>query len=130
MNSGIDYTAWRFWWDVLQTCFLAAITIYIWWVNRDRVTQSRITQLKDDTAKTVGGIRQEIGELATRLTRVEADCCHMPGHDDLGKIYERINGVSAEVADVSSEISEVSGEMKAMRRSLDLITQHLMEEKR
>ncbi len=115
----LDYVAWRFWWDLVQTGATLAVGAYVWFVNRDRVTHSRITVLEQTVDKRLDGAE-------ARLAKVEADCGHLPKHGDLARVYDRINGVAGKVGDVGSAVSELGGEMRAMRRSIDLINQHLI----
>lgn len=60
-------------------------------------------------------------ELGKRIAEIESDSKHAPKHGDLSKIYERLNTVAGKVDDQG-------GELRAIRRSLDLINQHLLNQ--
>ena len=109
----MDYEAWRFWIDGLQTVLTAALGVYVWLVNRTRVNAARISKMEDE-------IDGRLDEAENRLTKVESDVEHGPTRNDLGRIHTRIDDVAAAVA-------RIEGESHAATRSLDLIHQHLLE---
>ena len=111
----MDYTAWRFWIDILQTALTAAVGIYVWLVTRTRVNAARIQRLEGEIDGRLDGHDQ-------RLTRVESAVEHGPKREDFGKIHKRLD-------EVANAVSRIEGENHAMARSLDLINQHLLERK-
>lgn len=108
----IDYTAWKFWLDVLQVVFTAAIGIYVWVSNRTAVNTKRIAKLEGD-------LDERLDEQEVRLTRVEEALRHAPTHEDLKRIHARID-------DVASGVSLVSGKIGETTRTLTLIHEHLL----
>lgn len=154
--TAIDYTAWRFWWDIIHAALLLAFGLYTWFVNRDRVTHARISNLKETTTKRIDEVEkttrehtdaawresvkavdkarreadEHLDEHDERLAKVEAECCHLPKHDDLGRVYDRINGVDAKVGQVGEAVAALGGEMQALRHSVNLINEHLINRDR
>ena len=154
MIESIDYGAWRFWWDVIQTMATIIVGIYVWLATRDRVTNSRIGALEKTSREGDATVMQDLGarisvleatsrdgdaavrrelgarvdDVEHRLVGVESTCTLMPTHKDLSGIYERINCVDAKVASVGNAVAEVGGEMRAMRRVMDLINEHLISQ--
>lgn len=108
----LDYTAWRFWWDVVQTLILAAIGVYTWLSNRTRVNASRIQSLEHD-------IDQRLDTQGDRLTRVEEAIRHGPSHEDLKRIHQRMD-------ETNNAVGELVGELKAIRPTLQLIHEYLL----
>lgn len=110
-----NYSAWRFWLDIFQLLITGAIGFYVWISNNQRVTSKRIGILESEIDHRLDGHE-------SRLSAVEATCQLAPNHNDLNQVYERINAVS-------DGMNNLAGEMKAMRRSVDLIHQHLLAQK-
>ena len=109
----MNYEAWRFWIDILQTVLTAAVGVYVWLVTRTRVNAARISKMEDDLDARLDGHDR-------RLTRIEGAVEHGPTRDDLGRIHTRIDEVAAAIA-------RIEGESHAAARNLDLIHQHLLE---
>lgn len=105
-----DWNAYRFVFDVLQTLFMAALGIYAWWTSRSRATTSAINQVE---------IRME--ELNRRVDKVEHDISHLPDHDDIGDIHEKVN-------QVATTMSNVQGELGQMNKTLGLINEYLLNQ--
>jgi hypothetical protein len=106
----LDYDAMKFWFDVFLSICLVASLIYNWIDKKSRVNKAEIEVLTS-----------EMIAINNRLLVVEADMRAMPSHEDLGRLYERINGMSADV-------SEMAGAIKAMTNQLSMINQHLISE--
>lgn len=98
MTPEMDYTAARFWMDVLQSAGVILLGIYTWWVNREKVTSSRFTALE------------------TRLTKVEASggCSQ---HAEL----------DVRVRQVEVVVGRIDGRMEGVGNALDNIQNFLME---
>ncbi|MCP3941534.1 MAG: hypothetical protein GY710_08645 [Desulfobacteraceae bacterium] len=105
INPKIDYAAWRFWVDVGQYIFGIIIAFYIWFSNRAKATD-----------KDVQGVKKDMGKIESRVTKLEAGSI---SHDDLGKVYERMNKVS-------DQMSELTGTTKGIKGTVDIIQEHLL----
>ncbi len=108
----LDYTAWRFWWDIIQTLILAAIGVYTWISNRTRVNSSRIQSLEHD-------IDSRLDSQGDRITRMEEALRHAPSHEDLKRIHRRMDETAA-------ALNALAGEFKAVQHTLHLIHEHLL----
>lgn len=64
-----------------------------------------------------------LDEVNDRLARVEQDARHAPSHEDLKRMHVRLDTLS-------EELREIKGEFHGARRTLDLIHQHLLSERR
>lgn len=80
------------------TLLMVANTIFIWRANRSAAKQS------------------EIRDLESRICCLEESCIN---HDDLGKVYDRIN-------DVNAQVSELNGTTKGIKAAVGLIHNHLL----
>ncbi len=82
----MNYEALDFWWKVGITVMHAGVWLYLYLLNRNRVTNERIGKMEDSMTST-------LGTHSDRISRLEKDVSHSPTHDDLGKLYERMNGL-------------------------------------
>lgn len=85
---------------------------WMYLANRNKVTNARITELKED-------IDVKMDEHSDRLARLEQDNKHAPTLEDLGRLHQRID-------DVAGAIKHIEGHTAAQTRTLDLIHQHLL----
>lgn len=108
----MNYEAWNFWW-------LAALTVgqLLWFgwsylTSRDRVTNTRITELEDE-------LKLDIDDAKTRLTTVEAQLDAV----SLKRIHARID-------EVANRVALIEGSLEAQTRVLNLVYQSLIREPR
>ncbi len=87
--------------DIFQFLLLGGIGLYSWRANRDRAQ------------------REEVDAIAQRLTVIEQDIKHMPGHDHLQSLATRME-------DLHRDVASISGGMEGIRRAVDLINEHLL----
>ena len=80
------------------TLLMVANTFFIWRANRSAAKQT------------------EIRDLESRICRLEVSSVD---HDDLGKVYERIN-------EVSDQVSKLNGTTKSISQGVAMIHQHLL----
>lgn len=104
----LDYTAFRFWFDVFLAVLFAGNWVYTWLTNRHRVNKTEIQE-----------VRQELVKVVSRIDIVEERMNGAPTHTDLSNIYNRMNGMS-------ENISEMTGSLKAMTAQLSLINDYLL----
>lgn len=126
----MDYEAYKFWFDVVQTVALFGIGLHQFLVNRQRVTARALERLRkhiDDSITKVEGdmavhdqrIDNRVGEMEGGLQRIEGEIKHAPNHDDLKRIHARLDDVGAHVANID-------GGVEAMKGTLDVIHQYLL----
>ncbi len=99
-----DYTAARFWWDVIITILLGANVVFTWITARTKVNTDEIKHTKDQ----LSAIREEMRSVDERLKAAI-------GHPELKPIYDRINNMD-------KQLGEINGKM----HTLDLIHEFLM----
>lgn len=109
---GLDYGQMRFWFDLVQTCFFIGLAIYTWIVNRTKANKSAIDM-----------VDARVGAIQERVTLLENDVRHLPDHDDLGAIHEKVNVIAA-------GMGQIQGELSALNRTLALINEHLLNGKK
>jgi len=152
----VNYDAWKFWFEVGQFMIVSALSVFLWISRRDQVSSKKLQALGDKMTESVAALKQEcaasekdvdkrldgvsdrltavetkcraanhpeilkrLNIISGRMTKVEAAVKNAPGHNDLAQAYERINAVAAEVSDMA-------GGVRALRGSVDMILDHLM----
>lgn len=72
-----------------------------------------------------------IANMETRLSVVEGDVKNVPTHSDLGKLYERMNGLEHRLGDridtVNGAVQRIDGENAAQTRILNLVYESLVK---
>ncbi|MDF0377682.1 hypothetical protein [Methylophilus sp. YYY-1] len=111
----MDMEAVKFGFQVLQFLVTGAIGVYVYMSKKDIVTNERIGKLEND-------IDQKIDQHGERIARLEAKAEKAPTHEDIGKVYDKIN-------QVSDCVSRLEGEFAGATRTLQLIHETLMERK-
>lgn len=109
----MDYSALDFWWKVAITILNGGLALYMYLVNRNRVTNARIDKLETD-------LGEDIKDHSERLARLEQDSKKAISHEDLGKIYERLSHVDG-------SIKRIEGESAAQTRILNLVYESLID---
>ena len=113
---------------------LAAVSIIgtwlIWWHSRSKAS-------KDEIANSVNLVKTELsGQInlvadvtnvhGNRLTKLETSLEHMPKHEDMEKLHDRISEVKNNTAKIATDVSAVTASVKAIARNVDLLNQHKM----
>lgn len=120
----MDYTAADFWWKVAITLINMGIGWYLWYERRSDATNVRINKIEDSMANA-------LNHMSDRLTSVERDTSHAPTHNDLSKLYERMNGVEHRLGEridsVGGAVKRIEGENAAQTRILNLVYESLVK---
>lgn len=104
----VDYNGLRFVLDLLQLLGLIGIGIYSWFVNRTKVNRHAIEQIERAAA-----------EHARRLDVLDNRMNHAPTHQDLGQVYDRLNGVA-------ETMSQLNGQLSALGHQLSMVNEYLL----
>jgi len=92
----------------------------LWSLRQKYVSHADCNQCRGELVQSHKNAETRISELERGHTAHEAAAAYQVTTGDLEKIYGRINSVDRKVSDQS-------GELRAMRRELGLINQHLLE---
>lgn len=101
--DGVDYGAWRFWWDVGFTVVLVVNTLYTWNVNRSKANRNAI----DEQGRRITDVEADLREL-------RAEVKALPAHEDLGEIHEKVNVIG-------NSMAKIEGELTALNRNFALL---------
>lgn len=88
------------------------VAFYVHLMNKDKATNDSINEVKSS-----------INVHSERITKLETGAAKAPTHADLEKIHEKIN-------DVGTCVNRLEGEFVGASRTLNLIHETLMEERR
>lgn len=105
----LDYTAIKFWIDVLQFVGLAGLGLFGWQMRRDKAQDTRISNFEKVYA-------EKLAEHEARLTRAEEVLKHVPASREVGELQERI--------------SALGGAVDRLNRGLDRINDYMIDSKK
>tara|TARA_R110001583_G_scaffold9243_2_gene43920 strand:- start:793 stop:1137 length:345 start_codon:yes stop_codon:yes gene_type:complete len=109
--NDVNWDATRLGFDLAQTLFMAGVAIYVWWTNRTRATKESIKE-----------VDERASALERRVDGIEKDLSHLPGHDELAVLHEKVNGVA-------NTMSQVQGELRGINTTLNLINEFLINKR-
>lgn len=118
MTLPINYTFWIFAFSIFQFLWSTALGIYVWWSNKEKVTNKRF-DLQD----------KRITAIDTNIVKIESDLKHphCTRHDDLearqGKSNETYN---LRLDALHGDIRELTGCVKGLNRAVDLMNEYLI----
>ncbi len=107
----LDYEAAKFWMSFIQLAGLVALFIYTHLTNKSKANSSAIESVKED-----------FDGLKSRVVAIESRLENAPTHQDISKVYDRLN-------DVAEELSNVSGQMRGALNQLSMVNQYLLNQK-
>ena len=103
----------KFGFQVFQFLITGGLAFYVYMSKKDTVTNERIGKLEND-------IDTKIDLHGERIARLEVKADKAPTHDDIGKVYDKIN-------QVSDCVSRLEGKFEGATNTLQLIHETLME---
>ena len=113
MTFDIDYKALGFWLQFAQIAFTASAVLYFWLTNRQKANTAAIEHMRKD-------FNQELNDMDDRLIRVEKDVEHMPTHEDMSKLHQRVNETKEVVDNIHGQLTQIDHTMK-------MVNQHLIQ---
>jgi len=105
MTSDMDITLL---FDILQSIAMMVLTYWMW-------ISDRRAARKEETDT-------QFATLTQRLTVAEQQIANAPDHDDLSRIYARME-------EMSTKLSTIAGEFSGLNRTLSLLHEHLLRSK-
>jgi ABC-type transporter Mla subunit MlaD len=120
--TDVNWDAARFAFDLAQTLFMAGVAIYVWWTNRSRATKKSIEEVDQHIEKVATAFTTRANALERRVDGVEKDLSHLPSHDELGALHEKVNGVA-------NTMNQVQGELRGINTTLNLINEFLINKR-
>lgn len=84
------------------------------------VYDRRFTERFAQAENRLTALEVDLTSAGSRLSKAEAELRSMPGHEELGKIYERINRVA-------EDVRGLSGEFAGAKHTLGLLHEFLLE---
>lgn len=107
----MDYNVLKFYFDVAQFILYIALGLYMWYMNRSRVTRQSINEANT-----------RIDGVAERVTVTEVKIDHLPQVRDIARLHDRIDKTGNELAGTTAKLSTLVNQ-------LSLINEHLINKK-
>jgi len=107
----MTYDAIKIWVDVAQFVITGGIGVYIYLINKNDATNSRISSFEASTD-------DRLDDHHTRLATVEAQIKQMPTHGDLGEVRESVASLQAET---KNQTEILRGIQKQVSRLTDFL---------
>ena len=107
----IDYKALGFWLQLAQALVTVLVFLYVWLTNRQKANTAAIETMRDE-------IGEELNEFQDRLIRVEKDIEHLPTHEDMAKLHERVNETKEVVDTMAGQLTQIDYTMKMVNKYL------------
>ncbi len=126
----IDYTAWRFWFDILQLGGLCVLGGYSWWANREKVNAKRFASLEEEvrsrvTSEALKVIHKERDALCSKhQVRTEALETTLRG----APTRSEISNLTHEISVLTSKLGRLEGRLDGLNRVADLINEFLINQ--
>lgn len=114
------YEKYRVAMDITQLIMMAVIGIYSWFVNRTKATKNAIEQVREENSNSIHDLQKAMHDLSGKIALLDKEISHLPGHDHLSELHEKVNAVN-------SALENVTGEMKSINRNLSLILESLLQ---
>ncbi|RCW62620.1 uncharacterized protein DUF2730 [Marinobacter nauticus] len=120
--SQFDYEAARFWMSFLQILGLVALFVYTHITNKSKANASAINTVRGDMEATYDHLEERVVRCERRQDVFESRMDGAPTHQDLSKVYDRLN-------DVAEDLSGCSGQMRALSHQLSMVNSYLLNAK-
>lgn len=131
----IDYSQYRFYFDVAQFILTGAIGVYFWISNRGRINRKRFVDLEKDVSKKISAtdfqemLDRQLPDCNKRLEQIKAleqnsirfgaEMQSMPSREEIRSFTDGVSRLSAKIA-------KLDGKFEGVNRAVDLINDHLI----
>lgn len=105
----IDTNNWGSYFAAANFALTWGLAFYVHLVNKNKATTDRMERLEHD-------LLLRLNQHGDRLTKVESQLSNMPSHTDLGKLYDRLNDQSRDVARMAGELSQINDNLRLLLR--------------
>jgi len=143
-----SYAAGKFWLDVILIVINAAIGIYVWYSNREKVTSKRFEALEREVALRVSKTEMERFHIDTKIDMEKAKSnrdarCANHGretksleqsfnhlHLEVSKLPDRkeVKELSDSMQTLAGQLGNLGGRMDGINRAVDLMNEFLIEQ--
>lgn len=113
----------QFAWNVLFGVGTLVALAWTWTLRRSAADAKSLAAIESKLSEQDQEIQSAVGELDTRIGRIEERVSHMPTGKEMTEIREALAKIGAEVA-------QAKGELHSIVRSVDRISGYLMERER
>lgn len=121
MNTVLEIA--RFAWDVIMGLGTLVALVWSWTLRRSAADAKSLAKLEAKLTERDGQIQKAVGNLDTRIGRVEERVAHLPTDKNISQIHESL-------ARIGAQVGELNGEMRTVMRSVETMNRYLMERER
>lgn len=132
-----DMESWRFALQVGQAVATAAVAVYVWWSNREKVTSQRFAALEKEVAE-----RLKKTDLSEAKTRRDEQCSiHRKATDHIHDLYEtlhikvntlpdrrEITNLDNSIKCLNEKLGNLDGRISGLNRVADLMNEFLINQ--
>lgn len=122
MDVNIDYNAARFWMDLVQIMGIVGLAFYTHITSKSKANREAINVLRQDLEAEDEKLEQRIVAAESRISVLDNQLHNAPDHEDMGKVYERLN-------QVSGDVQKLSGQLSGLINQLTMINEYLLKDK-
>lgn len=106
-----DLSSWVPYVVVANFALTWGIGFYAHMLAKNKATTDRMERLEAE-------ISQRLSQHSERLARLDSLMDKMPNHGDLGKLYDRVNDQSRDVARMAGELSHMNDNLRMLLHQL------------
>ncbi|MCE8004237.1 DUF2730 family protein [Billgrantia ethanolica] len=107
----IDWTAARFFFDLVQVAFMLLVSVYVWWTNKHRATSSALR-----------AVNTRMDKIDRHITQVENRVSSRPGYGEIDKLR-------SELAETNRGMAQVSAQLQSTTALLNRLHEYMLQEK-
>lgn len=118
-----DYGKWRFFFELFLFFWNIALGVWLWMNRSHKELSQRIAAVEKSTHERIDGYEERCSAKKERITRLESQVKELPNHNDLGRIYDRINAVGG-------DLREMKGILDGTAKSVERLHRYLLDHDR
>lgn len=122
MTPPINYTPWIFGFSIFQFLWSTILAIYVWWTNKEKVTNKRF-ELQD---KRIAKIETGIEHPSCTRHQVLDDKLSASKQQLDEKIIASDRALNKRLDELHGDIRELTGSVKGLNRAVDLMNEYLI----
>ena len=96
MPDDLNYSAMRFYWDVLQSLLLAAL--FVW---------TLIDKKRQQNSQGISDLEKRMTDINRRVQKLEDTQALLPTHQDLTKIQVQVAGLTKQIEGVDTKLETI-----------------------
>lgn len=121
----IDYSAGKFWLDVLVVIWLVGQSIYLWISGKSTANKNEISTLRLEMQIELKKMDERNVAMKLRITELESDMKHMPTEQALSTLAIQFHGLHGDLKKLTAELEGIRKLQDVMRSQTQLMDEFL-----